>query len=247
MIGLKKFLKPVVEGVLDKLVEGGKSCWSVKNFKTNGTYNLYDDVVEIHKNKGWEQIDVEFYVGNCLRPGLKDSEGKAKKSKEITYVFEKNNLIYYLKEFLLTMHKRMEEFESSEENIIISIGEEHDNSEYLSAEEDGDGEVPDEETWQEVRPEPEIMKQMVTNEVQRNISDRNIKLSPYDMMYELLGNMDGKIRMIYIDNKNSCIYTYQNDNGFDTKDKEAIFIKNQSGNNKKNRGFKWLWCQINIG
>ena len=86
---VKMFLKPVVEGVLDKLVEGGKSCWSVKNIKTDKMYNLYDDVVKLHKDKGWEQLDVEFYVGNCLRPGLKDDDGKAKKSKEITYVFTK--------------------------------------------------------------------------------------------------------------------------------------------------------------
>lgn len=110
------FLRPVIEGVLDKLVEGGKSCWSVKNFKTDGKYNLYDDVVRIHKENGWvpmqEEVqviaseedasaeekkenlvtvkqNVEFYVGNCLRPGLKDKDGNSKKSKEITYVFIK--------------------------------------------------------------------------------------------------------------------------------------------------------------
>ena len=33
--------------------------------------------------------NVEFYVGNCLRPGLKDKDGNSKKSKEITYVFIK--------------------------------------------------------------------------------------------------------------------------------------------------------------
>ena len=84
---VKNFLTPVVEGVLSKLVDGGKSCWSVKNFKTNKSYNLYDDIVTIHKNNGWEKADTEFYIGNCLRPGLKDKEGKAMKSKEITYVF----------------------------------------------------------------------------------------------------------------------------------------------------------------
>ena len=93
------FLRPVIEGVLDKLVEGGKSCWSVKNFKTDGKYNLYDDVVRIHKENGWIPMqeedsngaiqNVEFYVGNCLRPGLKDKDGNSKKSKEITYVFIK--------------------------------------------------------------------------------------------------------------------------------------------------------------
>jgi 16S rRNA G966 N2-methylase RsmD len=88
---VKKFLRPVVEGVLNKLLEGGKSCWSVKNFKTDGKYNLYDDVVQIHHENGWKQMDVEFYIGNCLRPGLKDSDGKARKSKEITYVFSRGS------------------------------------------------------------------------------------------------------------------------------------------------------------
>jgi len=80
---IDKFLKPIVYGVLDKLVEGGKSCWSVKNFKTDKAYNLYDDVVKLHEEKGWKKIDREFYVGNCIRPGT-DKQGK-----EITYVFVK--------------------------------------------------------------------------------------------------------------------------------------------------------------
>jgi hypothetical protein len=46
----------------------------------------------LHREKGWEKIEVEFYVGNCLRPGLKDKNGKAKKSREITYAFIKENL-----------------------------------------------------------------------------------------------------------------------------------------------------------
>ena len=84
---VEKFLRPVVNGVLDKLVSGGKSCWSVKNFKTDGAYNLYNDVVKIHEERGWKQLDEEFFVGNCVRPGLKDKDGNSKKSKEITYVF----------------------------------------------------------------------------------------------------------------------------------------------------------------
>jgi 16S rRNA G966 N2-methylase RsmD len=87
---IKKFLRPVIEGVLSKLVEGGKSCWSVKNFKTDSKYNLYDDVVKIHQENGWTQEETEFYVGNCLRPGLKDSDGNARKSKEITYIFSQS-------------------------------------------------------------------------------------------------------------------------------------------------------------
>lgn len=79
-----RFLRPVVYGVLDKLVENGYSCWSVKNFKTDKVYNLYDDIVKLHTDKGWVQIDREFYVGNNVRPG------NDKKGKEITYVFVKN-------------------------------------------------------------------------------------------------------------------------------------------------------------
>ena len=45
MIGLQ-VSKPVIHGVLDKLIDGGKSCWSVKNFKTDKQYNLLDDVIQ---------------------------------------------------------------------------------------------------------------------------------------------------------------------------------------------------------
>ena len=83
------FLKPVVHGVLNKLKDGGKSCWSVKNFKTDKQYNLYDDIVTLHNEQGWEQMDLEFFVGNSVRPGSKNKNGQSKKSKEITYVFTK--------------------------------------------------------------------------------------------------------------------------------------------------------------
>ena len=38
-----------------------------------------------------EQIELEFFVGNSVRPGSKDKDGNSKKSKEITYVFVKTN------------------------------------------------------------------------------------------------------------------------------------------------------------
>ena len=82
---VESFLKPVVHGVLDRLTETGKSAWSVKNFKTNKQYNLYDDIVSLHEERGWVKMDVEFYVGNPVRPG---SNG-GKEGKEITYVFQK--------------------------------------------------------------------------------------------------------------------------------------------------------------
>jgi len=81
---IKLFLRPVVHGVIEKLIDSGKSCWSVKNFKTDSRYNLYDDIVKLHKEKGWKKIEREFYVGNCTRPGLNMKQGK-----ESTFVFIK--------------------------------------------------------------------------------------------------------------------------------------------------------------
>ena len=86
---VEHFLKPVVFGVLDRLEDSGHSCWSVKNFHTDKSYPLYDDIVSLHKERGWIKTEREFYIGNCLRPGLKDNAGKAAKSKESTYVFVK--------------------------------------------------------------------------------------------------------------------------------------------------------------
>ena len=85
------FLKCVVFGVIDKLNDNGKSCWSVKNFKTDKQYNLYDDIVKLHSEKGWKKIDDEFYVGNCVRPGVKNKGSNSAKGKEITYVFVKDS------------------------------------------------------------------------------------------------------------------------------------------------------------
>ena len=79
--------------------------------------------------------------------------------------------------------------------------------------------------------EPILMK---TNEINRNKSDRNINLNIYDKYYEFFGNMSGKIRKYY--KKDKTIYFYNNDNGFTDKDKNAIKVKNQSGNNNNTAG-----------
>lgn len=86
---VENFLRPVIEIGLTKLVEGGKSCWSVKNFRTDRSYNLYDYVKRIHEENGWVEQGPEFYVGNSVRAGLKDSDGNPVKGKEITFVFQK--------------------------------------------------------------------------------------------------------------------------------------------------------------
>lgn len=83
------FLEPLITGVLKHV---RYSCWSVKNFKTNKTYNLYDDVVRIHEKKGWKQLEVSFAMKNSKRPGVSKNKKKdeIKKTEEITYVFVKN-------------------------------------------------------------------------------------------------------------------------------------------------------------
>lgn len=84
-----KFLRPVIVKCVSKLVSGGKSCWSVKNFKTDKKYDLYEDVKRIHADIGWVECGPEFYVGNSVRAGIKDSDGNPVKGKEITFVFKK--------------------------------------------------------------------------------------------------------------------------------------------------------------
>jgi 16S rRNA G966 N2-methylase RsmD len=83
------FLKPVIYNVILKLKDNGKSVWSVKNIKTDMKYNLYDDIVELHKNKGWVQNDITFYISNSVRAGLRDSKGNMAKGRETTFVFSK--------------------------------------------------------------------------------------------------------------------------------------------------------------
>jgi 16S rRNA G966 N2-methylase RsmD len=85
---VEKFLKPVIVGVIGRVKY---SCWSVKNFKTDKKYNLLDDVVAIHQENGWKQMDVIFTMSNSKRPG-NSSTGETsspKKTEEVTYVFVK--------------------------------------------------------------------------------------------------------------------------------------------------------------
>lgn len=84
------FLDPLITGVLKHVRY--YSCWSVKNFKTNKTYNLYDDVVRIHTEKGWKQLDIFFTMKNSKRPGIsskKENDNTTSKTEEITYIFVK--------------------------------------------------------------------------------------------------------------------------------------------------------------
>jgi 16S rRNA G966 N2-methylase RsmD len=87
-VWVEKFLRPVIVGVIGRVKY---SCWSVKNFKTDKKYNLLDDVIAIHQENGWKQMDVVFTMSNSKRPG--NSSGaetsSPKKTEEVTYVFVK--------------------------------------------------------------------------------------------------------------------------------------------------------------
>ena len=82
---VEKFLSPLIKGVMKHV---RFSCWSVKNFKTNKKYNLFDDVVRIHEENGWAQLkDVVFTMKNSKRPG--NVKNEIKTSEESTYIFVK--------------------------------------------------------------------------------------------------------------------------------------------------------------
>lgn len=75
---IDNFLTPSVNGVLAVLIDGGISCWSVKNFKSDKQYNLKDVVVELHSKQGWVLQNEVFWIGN-----------KGKKPSEETFIFKK--------------------------------------------------------------------------------------------------------------------------------------------------------------
>jgi 16S rRNA G966 N2-methylase RsmD len=79
---LSSFIKPVIEQLVKRVKY---SCWSIKNFKTDKKYNLYDDIVKIHEDLGWRKLDIVFSMKNSKRPGAKGSSIKT--SEENTYVF----------------------------------------------------------------------------------------------------------------------------------------------------------------
>lgn len=74
------WLTPVIAHCLRCLKPDGKSCWSVKNFKTNGKYPLADVVRTIHHEHGWV-LHTTYTLHGPGRPGA------TKASEEQTFVF----------------------------------------------------------------------------------------------------------------------------------------------------------------
>jgi len=83
------WLKPVILGCLARLKEGGVSCWSVKDFRTDKAYGLVAAVTAIHKEAGFTLVKTVKMQG-VGRMGINriNDEGKAtRKSEEDTYCF----------------------------------------------------------------------------------------------------------------------------------------------------------------
>jgi len=82
------WLKPIILQCLALLREGGMSCWSVKNFKTDKAYPLADVVKDIHKKAGWELVKTIVMKGSGRPGGGRIKDGKTTRgSEEETFCF----------------------------------------------------------------------------------------------------------------------------------------------------------------
>lgn len=85
------WLRPVILGSLARLREGGVSCWSVKNFKTDRAYPLADTVKAVHEAAGFVLVRTVLMTG-CGRQGVNriGADGKStRRSEEATYCFQR--------------------------------------------------------------------------------------------------------------------------------------------------------------
>lgn len=75
------WLKPVILGCLECLREGGVSCWSVKNIKSDKKYPLADVTKQIHEEAGWKLVKTVTMTGSA-RPGANRIGGDGKETRE---------------------------------------------------------------------------------------------------------------------------------------------------------------------
>lgn len=88
---VNKWLKPVILGCLVCLRDGGTSCWSVKNFRTDKAYPLADVVKKIHTDTGWKLVKIVTMTGSARMGGKRIEEGVVtRQSEEETFCFQKN-------------------------------------------------------------------------------------------------------------------------------------------------------------
>ena len=89
---VKHWLKPTVLGCLAILTIGGTSCWSVKNFKSDKTYPLADEVKKIHETAGWHLVKTVKMTGSARMGKDRIQEDKeTRSSEEETFCFQRKN------------------------------------------------------------------------------------------------------------------------------------------------------------
>jgi DNA modification methylase len=90
---VNKWLKPVILGCLACLREGGTSCWSVKNFRSDKLYPLADVTKKIHEDAGWRLVKVVKMTGSGRMGGNRiDEDGTpTRQSEEETFCFQKSS------------------------------------------------------------------------------------------------------------------------------------------------------------
>ena len=87
------WLKPVILKCLSRLKDGGVSCWSVKNFKSDKKYPLADVTKQIHQEAGWELVKIVSMTGSA-RPGAATSASTStskRASEEETFCFRNSS------------------------------------------------------------------------------------------------------------------------------------------------------------
>jgi hypothetical protein len=91
---VEKWLKVVILGSLNCLTEGGTSCWSVKNFKSDKSYPLADATKKIHTDAGWVLVKTVTMTGSGRPGAARIEKGKEKRgSEEETFCFRRNTII----------------------------------------------------------------------------------------------------------------------------------------------------------
>jgi len=87
---LTEWLEPLIARCNALLKEGGTSCWSVKNVRTDHEYNLADEVHAIHRLHGWELVQTVKMIGSARPGGGRIQNGEETRfSEEETFCFRK--------------------------------------------------------------------------------------------------------------------------------------------------------------
>jgi hypothetical protein len=87
---ITNWLKPTVLGCLALVKNGGTSCWSVKNFKSDKSYPLADEVKKIHETAGWQLVKTVKMTGSAHMGLERIQDGKeTRMSEEETFCFQR--------------------------------------------------------------------------------------------------------------------------------------------------------------